>query len=411
MDTTIDNNLFNEGLEYAFLIIPDVNTFLEFSDAMLDYMGKDYPYCKPIYSALSNWPGLKFKFQNHLEWENLSDELIVNHYLDYKAEIEIKNRQQEFKENIDELQFLVMNFRKREEFKKLLDFVGKFHYLAPYNAMLVGIQKPGATFVLNGKGWMKYNRRPKLNAQQLITLVPFGPIQCMFDYSETEQITGTSEVSEIQLMKEWDNGLMNTNGAIDKDVLRCLIDNLVMYGIYLDTNFSAANSFGGYIMEDKRHELHIPIFRDEGFEYNSQFSISINKSQSDVVRFHTLCHELGHLFCCHVYYKSDKRRILTKKEREFEAETVAWLVCKRHGVYNPSEEYLATYARDGIIPICSTEYIMKAVTEIEKMMESPVNITKSLWYKEDKDLNTVVDNFKKKKDARIKKVYQQSLFE
>ena len=99
-----------------------------------------------------------------------------------------------------------------------------------------------------------------------------------------------------------------------------------------------------------------------------------------------ISHELGHLFCYHQFYTESKRRKLTIKEREFEAETVAWLICKRHGIYNPSEEYLASYAPQGEIPICSTDLIMKAVAEIERMMKSPIKIKESLWYKEDKGL-------------------------
>lgn len=78
------------------------------------------------------------------------------------------------------------------------------------------------------------------------------------------------------------------------------------------------------------------------------------------------------------------------KEREFEAETVAWLVCKRQGIENPSEEYLASYAPHGEIPICSMDIIMKAVTEIEKMLKGEVKIKDSLWYKEDKKIQKIV---------------------
>lgn len=112
----------------------------------------------------------------------------------------------------------------------------------------------------------------------------------------------------------------------------------------------------------------------ESARVNSRFIISVNKNQERIVQFHTICHELGHLFCYHQFYTESKRRKLTIKEREFEAETVAWLVCKRHGIYNPSEEYLASYAPLGEIPICSTDLIMKAVAEIERMMESPIKI-------------------------------------
>lgn len=104
------------------------------------------------------------------------------------------------------------------------------------------------------------------------------------------------------------------------------------------------------------------------------------------MQFHTICHELGHLFCYHQFYTESKRQKLTIKEREFEAETVAWLVCKRHGIYNPSEEYLASYAPLGEIPICSTDLIMKAVAEIERMMESPIKLKNLYGIKKIKDL-------------------------
>lgn len=106
-------------------------------------------------------------------------------------------------------------------------------------------------------------------------------------------------------------------------------------------------------------------------------------------------HELGHLFCYHQCYDPSKHRSLTLKEREFEAETVAWLVCKRQGIENPSEEYLASYAPHGEIPICSTDIIMKAVTEIEKMLKQEIKIKDSLWYKEDKLLQKEVTQYLK----------------
>ena len=51
------------------------------------------------------------------------------------------------------------------------------------------------------------------------------------------------------------------------------------------------------------------------------------------MQFHTICHELGHLFCYHQFYTESKRRKLTIKEREFEAETVA-------GLYVNDMEYI-----------------------------------------------------------------------
>lgn len=252
--------------------------------------------------------------------------------------------------------------------------------------MLVQMQKPGATFVFNGKKWKEYGRRPKVNAQKLIILKPFGPVQCVFDYGDTEEISGALDVlDEADLMKLWDKSLKRTKGEIEKGTWDILIKNLPVYGIYLDDKFQAANTYGGYIMPYEEKQLSIMVNK-ESARVNSRFIISVNRNQERIVQFHTICHELGHLFCYHQFYTESKRRKLTIKEREFEAETVAWLVCKRHGIYNPSEEYLASYAPQGEIPICSTDLIMKAVAEIERMMESPIKIKESLWYKEDKGL-------------------------
>lgn len=71
-------------------------------------------------------------------------------YAYYKEEQE-NWRKKEIKENVDELQHLIRDFRSKIDFKKLLDFVGRSRMLAPYNAMLVEMQKPGSTFVFNGR--------------------------------------------------------------------------------------------------------------------------------------------------------------------------------------------------------------------------------------------------------------------
>ena len=186
-----------KALEYASHIIYESKNFMDFAIALADYMGEDFiPYSKSVYAMLRSLPQVNnIKFESAEEIDQYSSDYIVQQFREYQIKQEQRKREQEFKENIDELQFLVKNYRSSEEFKKMLDFIGKFHYLAPYNAMLVQMQKPGATFVFNGKKWAEYGRRPSINAQKLIILKPFGPIQCVFDFSDTEPILGLSSVS------------------------------------------------------------------------------------------------------------------------------------------------------------------------------------------------------------------------
>ena len=68
------------------------------------------------------------------------------------------------------------------------------------------------------------------------------------------------------------------------------------------------------------------------------------------------------------------------------------------GISNPSEQYLAVYAKDGKIPLCSLDLIMKAVTEIEEMIRYGTSIKTAKWYQSDKVFRDFVDNvFKKQK--------------
>lgn len=378
-------NKMPKAIEYASHIIMETSNFIDFAVALVDYMEEDFiPYCKSVYAMLRSLDYPNVTFEKDEKLGDITPDVIRNAYHNFLSQQDKLAREKEFKENIDELQFLVKSYRDSNEFKKMLDFIGSFPYLAPYNAMLVQMQKPGATFVLTGKKWAEYGRQPKLNGQKLIVLKPFGPVQCVFDFEDTEPIPNATEVmEEADLIKKYTENLQQAQGDLDKKIMETLVSNLPVYGIYLDDNFLAANSYGGYIMPYHDQKLKVKIDKDYYMEVSSNFVISVNKKQSNAVKFHTLCHELGHLFCNHQCYDKRKKRKLTLKEEEFEAETVAWLMCKRHSISNPSEEYLVSYAPKGEIPICSTELIMRAVTEIERMVDGAVSVNDSMWYKED----------------------------
>lgn len=401
-------NKMPKAIEYASHIIMETSNFIDFAVALVDYMDEDFiPYCKSVYAMLRSLDYPTVTFEKDDELGDITPDVIRNAYHNFLSQQDKLAREKEFKENIDELQFLVKSYRDSNEFKKMLDFIGSFPYLAPYNAMLVQMQKPGATFVLTGKKWAEYGRQPKLNSQKLIVLKPFGPVQCVFDYEDTEPIPNATKVmKEADLIKKYTESLQQAQGNLDKKKMETLVSNLPVYGIYLDDNFLAANSYGGYIMPYHDQKLKIKIDKDYYMEVSSNFVISVNKKQSNAVKFHTLCHELGHLFCNHQCYDKRKKRKLTLKEEEFEAETVAWLMCKRHSISNPSEEYLASYAPKGEIPICSTELIMRAVTEIERMVDGAVSVNDSMWYKEDSAFKASVNAQRQK----LKRSRQTDLF-
>ncbi|MBI3015514.1 MAG: ImmA/IrrE family metallo-endopeptidase, partial [Candidatus Tectomicrobia bacterium] len=103
-----------------------------------------------------------------------------------------------------------------------------------------------------------------------------------------------------------------------------------------------------------------------------RYELTINLDLSPEARYVTLVHELAHLYCGHLGTPNKNgwpdRRGLPHGAREFEAESVAYLVCSRLGIDNPSAEYLGGYAntREQVPPI-SLECVIKSASLIENM--------------------------------------------
>ena len=77
------------------------------------------------------------------------------------------------------------------------------------------------------------------------------------------------------------------------------------------------------------------------------YRISINKNHDVPVRFVTLLHELAHLFLSHLgadpNFGIPKREVFEHRQREIEAESVAYLVAQRNGVVPKSQTYLSGF--------------------------------------------------------------------
>ena len=110
----------------------------------------------------------------------------------------------------------------------------------------------------------------------------------------------------------------------------------------------------------------------------------------------SLTHELGHLFCHHLYINDNwwKHRRISEQSKEFEAESTAWLVCYRLGIDSRSIEYLSGYKDNDLIPPVSFESIFRAVNTIENMMSKRLTYKDGYLYKYD-------DLFKRTADREV----------
>lgn len=170
---------------------------------------------------------------------------------------------------LDELFQEVGVYRHSKDLKELFDFIKKFPKIAPFNAFLLHIQKPGSQYVASASEWREqFNRTIKPGARPLVILWPFAP-------------------------------------------------------------------------------------------------------------------ELGHLYCGHLGTPNENWWPDRRKEhiniREFEAESVAWLVCERAGIKNPSAEYLSGYLNENAqIPQVSLENVLKAAGMIEAMTLRSLSLRKEV---------------------------------
>jgi hypothetical protein len=115
--------------------------------------------------------------------------------------------------------------------------------------------------------------------------------------------------------------------------------------------------------------------RQGGLQYIAvpvRFETVLKEGLDPEALYAALVHELAHLYCGHLGSPDRKRwpnrTGLSRDVREFEAESVARLVCARLGIAPPAEEFLGLFTEEAReIPPLSLECIMKAAGLIEQM--------------------------------------------
>lgn len=275
---------------------------------------------------------------------------------------------------LDELFCSAGQYRSSESYKGLLEFVARFRFYSPYNAMLVRIQMEGASFVAPAHRWQKkYGRAIKDNARPLVILQPMGPVMFVFDVSDTE-----AGPHAKPLPPEVDRPFEVRSGCICGQGDRT-IENAKRDGIRIQARKEGSQSGGSIRVTDGRTLP--PLIFDAGtdragrpklVEVPVRYDILFNESASKESWYATVVHELAHLYCGHLGTPNAKwwpdRRGLDLQTAEFEAESVAYLVCGRLSIDNPSEVYLAGYFRGNAeIPNISVDRVMKSAALIEQM--------------------------------------------
>lgn len=269
---------------------------------------------------------------------------------------------------LDKLFIEIGTYRKSEDLMSLFEFIKKFSHIAPYNAMLLHVQKPGSQYVASASEWRKkFQRTVKPGSNPLVILRAFGPVEFVFELGDTNAI-GKEELPKSLINP------FKVEGEILKAAFNKFIDNLKTDGIlYAQSNHGTGSA--GYIKKSNGESVQEITTKKKTTFVKVLFELVVNGNHSNEIKFATIAHELGHLYCGHLGIANvkwlDDRWGLSKNEREFEAECVCWLVCERKGLENPSASYLNGYL-DGNkdIPNISIDAVLKAVGIIESMLNT-----------------------------------------
>ena len=300
------------------------------------------------------------------------------------------------KSELDSLYESVRGYRTSKTYKETLEFCSRFKQLAPFNAMMVQMQRPSSKYVLTAKQWMGMYGRTIIPNARPVVILSFQPVSYLYDISDTERSSDKAK-SANDILDEIKHQY-DTKQEVSLSDLNQLIENLSIHGIAYTDGFRAGADYGAQILFlESPREISVRINKDKKIKYAAHYLISVNESLSVGARYASIMHELGHFFCHHLMSPQNsnwwKTRYLSHSEKEFEAESVAWLTCERLNIENPSERYLAGYlGRNLEIPQgVSVDHIIKAHNKVWEMLFNTKTAKDGFLYRYDKNFKNFVD--------------------
>lgn len=240
-----------------------------------------------------------------------------------------------------------------EALKGLLDFTTRLRNIAPFNAMLLHIQKPGLSYAAREKDWWtRFGRRAKRNARPLMILRTFGPVDFVYDIQDTEGPPLPDDAFAFP-----------TEGEIPNGYMSMIEGHLRKIGIQI-TWLDFGDRSAGYARMLNHHGNKGRL---------EVFEVGVNQNHPSQVQLVTLAHEIAHIYLGHCGADPKRKVKFNRPEdealREVEAETVAYIVVKRTGLSPRSESYLSKYK--GAFDQLDLHRILKTASVVEKELRLP----------------------------------------
>jgi hypothetical protein len=251
---------------------------------------------------------------------------------------------------IDDLLRLTSVYERSEAFVEMVQFMASFRDYAPFNNLLVRLQRPGCSFYATERDWRtRFHRRLKPDVNPMLILAPMHPVMLVFELDDTEGAPLPEELREFSRVRgQWDESwLVGAVANASRDRIQ------VDFRPLSSTNSGLATFARG----------------DGGWKMR----VSVHDGLDGPSRLGVLCHELAHIYLGHLGGDSDRwwpsRAGLGRHAMEIEAEAAAFIATTRLGLYSGSSAaYLSRHAQGGRLPgTVSLEMIAKVSGALERM--------------------------------------------
>lgn len=264
---------------------------------------------------------------------------------------------------LDEMFVATRRFRSSREYLNLLRFIARLPGYSAFNGLLLYLQNPEISYVATATTWYRrFGRKLKYTACPLAILAPMAPVRFVYDLADTEG----GPLTAAQLNPPAVTG-------------RRLGD------IYSSTIFNSTHHAIA-VMEAARERPPgpgvIPLAYDSRQRYETfdlkvddKYLVTLDEGQTIDEKYANLGLQLAHIFCGHLSIDEKAwwpdRRGTDRLRAEIEADSVAFLACRRLGLVEPSKNFLLDYRyREREIPQISINAVFQAFGYLEEMGRS-----------------------------------------
>ncbi len=275
---------------------------------------------------------------------------------------------------------------KNDLFDALMDYSFYMHFLTGlslFNCTTLMVQRNGVGYAASEDTWRKeFDRYIKPEAQPLIIMRPFAPLDVFYEYRDTYSPDGKELPKWIEDQSEVTSKTRKFNIPLER-----LIPILNKHGIYYGEKDMGSREGGtmSYVTQpmpltfekmNKKREIIM-------IRYSTHYAMTINSKSDKFRKASAVFHEIGHLLCGHLpedegIKKNDfikmsipkrDRNLISPESAEFEAEKTCELILKVLGYEYDPKEYLKGYMVDGKEPVYDLGIAVSAADQFIKWLE------------------------------------------